>query len=86
MYNVVSSLKHEMNVKYMKVYRLKWAMIMNGYKMPYQYYHNMLDDYLDGMMCTACYIDEMSMDDFSVLLHYRRMLIERFDEKFPDEA
>ena len=82
---ILSNLKHEMNRKYMSVYRLKWASISYGYKMPYMYYHNMLEDYLDGMTCTACYIDEMSMDEFNALLHYKRMLIERFDEKFPDE-
>ena len=85
MYNVYSSLKHEMNVKYMRVYKAKRFAIKHGYKTPYQHYHNMLDNFLDGMTCTACYLNELSMDEFSKLLEYRRMIIERFDSKFEDE-
>ena len=82
-------MKHDikilMNGKYRMIEKsLRFANRV-GFERPYEYYADRLRDILDGITTGLCYATNIKYDEWSEILSYSNLLVDRFREKYPNK-
>ena len=77
------SIKSEINYRYIIAVRLMRR--NRGVKMPYHYYYDYLEYFCSGIIHATCYNPALEYQEFSALLEYKNLVLDRFLEKFPNK-